>query len=57
MLVRFTIADVLLPQEVRERQFYAPDRSNPANVSSIETRSATGGYGTRSYGIRISGRF
>ncbi len=57
MLVRFTIADLLLPQEVRERQFYTPDRSSPANVSSIETRSATGGYGTRSYGIRISGRF
>ncbi len=57
MLVRFTIADVLLPHEVRERQFYTPDRSNAANFSSVETRSAAGGYGTRSYGLRVSGRF
>ncbi len=57
MLVRFTVADIFLPHEVRERRFYTPDRSNPANLSSIETRSAAGGYGTRSYAIRISGRF
>ncbi len=57
LLVRFTVADVLLPQEVRERRFYTPDRTNPASLSSIETRAATGGYGTRSYGIRVSGRF
>lgn len=57
MLVRFTIADVFLPLEVRERRFFIPDRTNPGDLSSIETRRAAGGYGTRSYGIRISGRF
>lgn len=57
LLVRITIADVLLPQEVRERRFYTPDRTSAASLSSIETRSATGGYGTRSYGVRVSGRF
>jgi hypothetical protein len=42
---------------VRERRFYTPDRSTAANLSSIETRWAQGGYGTRSYAIRVSGRF
>jgi len=57
LMVRFTLQDVLLPVEVRKRAFFAPDRSNPANLSSIETRRATGGYGTRSFGVRVSGRF
>lgn len=57
LVVRFTVADVLLPTEVRERRFYTPDRSLPANLTSIETRKANGGYGTRSYTVRISGRF
>jgi len=57
LVVRFTVADVLLPTEVRERRFYTPDRALPANLSSIETRSAHGGYGTRSYTVRVSGRF
>jgi outer membrane receptor protein involved in Fe transport len=57
LVVRFTVQDVLLPVETRERAFFLPDRSNAANLSSIETREATGGYGTRSYGIRVSGRF
>ena len=56
-VVRFTVADILLPNEVRERQFYVPDRSNPSSLSSVETRWARGGYGTRSYAIRVSGRF
>lgn len=56
-VVRFTVADILLPNEVRERQFYTPDRSSPGNLSSVETRWARGGYGTRSYAIRVSGRF
>jgi hypothetical protein len=56
-LVRFTVADVLLPQEIRERRFFTPDRSASSLPSSIETRSATGGFGTRSYAIRVSGRF
>lgn len=57
LVTRFTVADVLLPYEVRERMFYTPDRSNPASLSSVETRLARGGYGTRSYAIRVSGRF
>jgi outer membrane receptor protein involved in Fe transport len=56
-VVRFTVADILLPNEVRERRFYTPDRSAAANLSSVETRRAQGGYGTRSYAIRVSGRF
>lgn len=57
LLVRFTVADIFLPLEVRERQFFTPDRGTSATPSSIETREAAGGYGTRSYAIRISGRF
>ena len=56
-VVRFTVSDVLRPAEVRERRFFAPDRSSDANLSSVETREAIGGYGTRSYAIRVSGRF
>ena len=55
--VRFTITDVLRPVDVRERMFYAPNRSSPANLTSIETRPGIGGYGTRSYTIRVAGRF
>ncbi|MBI1362312.1 MAG: TonB-dependent receptor [Alphaproteobacteria bacterium] len=57
LVVRFTAADVTLPNEVRNRRFYSPDRQNPANLSSVETRRARGGYGTRSYAIRVSGSF
>lgn len=57
LVVRFTLAEILLPTEVRERRFYTPDRSTPANLSSVETRDAKGGYGTRSYTVRVSGRF
>jgi hypothetical protein len=57
LVVRFTVADVLLPQEIRERQFFTPARGASALPSSIETRYATGGFGTRSYAIRVSGRF
>lgn len=57
LVIRFTVQDVLLPVETRERTFFTPDRSDPANVSSVETRGAIGGYGTRSYGVRVSGRF
>ena len=57
MVIRFTVADILLPEEVRERRFYAPDRSLPSNLTSIETRRAIGGYGTRSYTLRVAGRF
>jgi len=57
LLVRFTVADILLPEEIRERQFFTPDRGVAALPSSIETRAATGGFGTRSYGIRVSGKF
>lgn len=56
-VVRFTVSDALLPTEVRERRFFSPDRLSNNNLSSIETRDAKGGYGTRSYGIRVSGRF
>lgn len=56
-VVRFTVSDVLLPSEVRERRFYTPDRSLPGNLSSTEKRDAIGGYGTRSYAVRVSGRF
>lgn len=57
LLVRFTMADVFLPLEVRERRFFAPDRGASLMPSSVETRAAAGGYGTRSYAIRVSGRF
>ncbi|MEZ6030613.1 MAG: TonB-dependent receptor [Hyphomonadaceae bacterium] len=57
LLVRFTVADIFRPLEVRERRFFTPDRGTAAPPSSIETRAAAGGYGTRSYGIRVSGRF
>jgi hypothetical protein len=56
-VVRFTVADVFLPKEIRERQFFTPDRGASALPSSIETRAGTGGFGTRSYAIRVSGRF
>lgn len=56
-VVRFTVSDVLRPSEVRERRFYAPDRAVPGNLATIETRDAIGGYGTRSYAIRVAGRF
>lgn len=57
LVIRFTAQDVLLPVETRKRTFFSPDRSDPANLSSVETRGARGGYGTRSYGVRVSGRF
>ncbi|MFZ4686039.1 MAG: TonB-dependent receptor domain-containing protein, partial [Hyphomonadaceae bacterium] len=57
LIMRFTVADVLLPQEIRERQFFTPDRGASALPSSIESRAATGGFGTRSYAVRVSGRF
>lgn len=57
LLVRLTVADILLPREIRERQFFTPDRGVSPLPSSIETRTATGGYGTRSVAIRVSGRF
>lgn len=57
LVARFTVSDVLLPAEVRERRFFTPDRASDANLSSVETRTAIGGYGTRSYTIRVSGRF
>lgn len=56
-IIRFTVSDVFLPADRRERRFYTPDRTNPANLSTIETRDAYGAYGTRSYAIRVSGRF
>jgi len=56
-VIRFTVADILLPNEVRQRSFFAPDRSSLGSPSSLETRLARGGYGTRSYAIRVSGRF
>jgi hypothetical protein len=43
LIVRFTVADVFLPQEIRDRQFFTPDRGASALPSSIETRAATGG--------------
>jgi hypothetical protein len=57
LVVRFTLQDMLLPVEVREREFFTPDRSSQRNLSSVETRRATGGYGTRSVVVRVSGRF
>jgi len=57
LTVRFTVADILLPEDVRERRFYSPSRVSPANLTSIETRTATGAYGTRSYTLRVAGRF
>lgn len=56
-VIRFTVADVLLPNEVREIQSFAPDRATASDPFRIETRHARGGYGTRSYAIRVSGRF
>jgi hypothetical protein len=57
MVIRFTVADILLPKEIRERAFYAPDRSSDRNLGRLETRRAIGGFGTRSYTLRIAGRF
>lgn len=57
LVIRLTAADIFLPEEVRERRFFLPDRADPANLTSLETRRATGGYGTRSLTLRISGRF
>ncbi len=57
LVIRLTAADILLPEEVRERRFFLPDRSLPSHLSGIETRRAIGGFGTRSYTLRISGRF
>ncbi len=56
-LVRFTVADILRPTDVRERRFFTPDRTRAQNLTSVETRAATGGFGTRSYTLRVSGRF
>ncbi len=57
LVVRFTVADVFLPKEVRERQYFAPDRALASNLSGIETRRAIGGYSTRSFTLRVAGRF
>ncbi|WP_397421021.1 TonB-dependent receptor plug domain-containing protein, partial [Phenylobacterium sp.] len=57
VLVRFTVADILRPTDVRERRFFTPDRTRAQNLTSVETRAATGGFGTRSYTLRVSGRF
>ena len=57
LVIRLTAADILLPEEVRERRFFLPDRSQPTHLSGLETRRAIGGFGTRSYTLRISGRF
>lgn len=57
LVIRVTAADVFLPEEVRERRFYAPDRGLDSNLSRIETRRAIGGYGTRSLTVRVAGRF
>jgi len=57
VVIRFTVADILLPREVRERRFFAPDRTASSNLASVETRRAVGGYGTRSYTLRVAGRF
>lgn len=57
VVIRLTAADILLPEEVRERRFFLPDRSQASNLSGIETRRGIGGFGTRSYTLRISGRF
>jgi TonB dependent receptor len=57
LLVRLTVADILLPEEIRQRQFFTPDRGVSALPSSVETRTATGGFGTRSVAVRVSGRF
>lgn len=57
LLVRLTLADVFLPLEIRERAFFTPNRAVATTPSSREIREATGGYGTRSLAIRVSGRF
>jgi outer membrane receptor protein involved in Fe transport len=57
LTIRFTAADILLPEDVRERRFFTPSRALAAAPSSIETRRATGAYGTRSYTLRVAGRF
>ncbi|MGD2131433.1 MAG: hypothetical protein PVI23_01485 [Maricaulaceae bacterium] len=56
-VIRFTASDILQPSDIRERRFFEPDRTDPANLESIAVRDAIGAYGTRSYGVRISGRF
>ncbi|MEZ5938328.1 MAG: TonB-dependent receptor [Hyphomonadaceae bacterium] len=56
-VVRFTASDILKPSDVRERRLYDPSRTDPAYLSTIETRAARGSYGTRSYALRVSGRF
>jgi outer membrane receptor protein involved in Fe transport len=56
-VIRFSVSEILRPVDIRERAFFTPDRTTATNLSRIETRRATGGYGTRSYAIRVSGRF
>ena len=57
LVTRFTVADVLLPYEVRERSSTRRIARIRPVFTSVETRLARGGYGTRSYAIRVSGRF
>lgn len=55
--LRLGFGNIFSPQEVRERTFYAPDRSSGA-ISRTERRTNKGGSdGTRSYTIQLAGRF
>lgn len=57
IVIRLTLSHAFQPTELRRRLFFTPDRSDPSNLSSIEERLAKGGFGTRSNGLRIAGRF
>ena len=55
--LRIGFGNITSPKEIRERTFYAPDRSS-GTVLRTERRSNGGGSdGTRSYTIQIAGQF
>lgn len=55
--VRLGFGNLFSPQEVRERNFYAPDRASGA-IARTERRANKGGAdGTRSYTIQLAGQF
>ncbi|MBI1340975.1 TonB-dependent receptor [bacterium] len=57
LVIRVTLSNVFRPTEVRTRELFAPSRADAANLTGVERRLATGGFGTRSIGVRVSGRF
>ncbi len=55
--LRIGFGNIFSPQEVRERTFYSPDRSNGVVLRTEQRNNKGGGDGTRSYSIQLAGKF